>query len=391
MWAKAISDKTAEVCANAMKVLLREADLQPSVTHDLIHDAGKEWSLLHSVLPSGIVQRTKDPLDSNGIASLDKGIQSLKQTLEHIIEENGGNWVQHLQQAVRAYNRTPNSAVLGPPNQAENGASREFLIDQTNADSFEHDQKLYNKRSSAVEATKAFRTATGNKRSFNPQYGPKEIFDHIEAGRQYVVDDKGIYHLLKRILPVHAESEEPQGRLTTQRQYKVDTLRPLAEKIHATILHKATDLKLLSDRYSPKLEHEDERITFTKFLALFPELFEVVDGVVTARVVSEPVRRKRSTASGSKEAPQHEGVPPDVQGLIHNSSFSAAQLRRTDPVSAYITSYKPKVSADQRAAQAEAKNAKLAEAAAKKETKLKASVQREITKQQRQLSRLKPP
>ena len=389
MWVKAIPDKTAEVCATALQDLLQKDDLSPSQPHDLIHDAGKEWSLLYTVLPQSMTERTKDPVDPNGIASLDKGIQTLKQTLEHIIEEEGGNWVRHLQQAVRAYNRTPNSAVLGPPATAENGDSRQFLIDQANADAFEHNQNLYDKRSAEVEGPKAYRTPTGNKRSFNPQYGSKQVLASIEPGRQYVVDDKDNYDLLTRLLPVHQESEEPRGRLTSERQYKKDTLRPLAEKIHAFLINKPTDLKLLADRYTSKLE--DDRITFSAFLKLYPELFEVKDGVVYARTVSQTIKRRSAKPKEDKPEP-HQDVIKQIEDLRPSSRlFSEAQRRRSDAVSAHIMSYIPKTTAEQKAQAAEAKRKKAADAQAKKEEKLSAAVQRELEKQRKQLARLKPP
>ncbi|MEI6872576.1 MAG: hypothetical protein WCL08_09870 [Verrucomicrobiota bacterium] len=93
--------------------------------------------------------------------------------MEDIIEEQGGGWRDHLQAAISAYNRRYNSASLGPPSKAEDGGSREFLIDQTNADIMASNNDIANKRIADVQRTGHFREATGAKRGFNQQFGPK--------------------------------------------------------------------------------------------------------------------------------------------------------------------------------------------------------------------------
>ena len=91
IWAAPQDDKTPAQTNTALQKLLEEASPKPNHTHDLIHDAGMEWNRVREILPENWVERAKDPLDTNGIATLDKGIQSLKQGLEHIIEEEGGD------------------------------------------------------------------------------------------------------------------------------------------------------------------------------------------------------------------------------------------------------------------------------------------------------------
>ena len=95
IWAVAMKDKTAQETNNGLKTLLDEAKPRDDLTHDMLHDAGHEFSQIQQVLGSNWVSRVKDPLDRNGIATLDRGIQSLKKNLEDIIEEEGGDWRTH--------------------------------------------------------------------------------------------------------------------------------------------------------------------------------------------------------------------------------------------------------------------------------------------------------
>jgi len=84
LWAVPMKTKTWEETNKAMKRLISETEPMPSVedtkTHDLLTDAGLEFSRIDTIMPEGWVVRMKDPLDRQGIASLDKAIQTLKVT-----------------------------------------------------------------------------------------------------------------------------------------------------------------------------------------------------------------------------------------------------------------------------------------------------------------------
>ena len=192
-----ILDKTAQQTNAAMRTLLQEAQPKANQTHVLLHDAGQEFSSIASVLPDNWVSTVKDPLDRQGIASLDKAIQTLKSNLEDIIETKAGDWRTHLQAAVSAYNRSFNTAVLGPPNKAEDGSAKQFLLEQKNAQNIFHDGALAHKRAQAVQQTQHFREATGAKRGFNQQYGPKLHLEEVMPGGQYVKGSDSNLHLLK--------------------------------------------------------------------------------------------------------------------------------------------------------------------------------------------------
>ena len=59
----------------------------------------------------------------------------------------------------------------GAPEDVEKQPATEFRVLQNNADKFQHNKDLTNRRIKAVEDAGAFRAPTNAARSFNPQYG----------------------------------------------------------------------------------------------------------------------------------------------------------------------------------------------------------------------------
>ena len=302
LWTIATKDKTWQTTNKGMQKLLEEANTSLGQTHDILHDAGHEFDRMSDVLPPNWVERTKDPLDRQGLASLDKGIQTLKVILEDIIEEQGGDWTTHLQKAVANYNRQYNTAVLGPPNQAQNGDAREFVIDENNANNMAHNSEVQNKRVAAVQSTGYFREATGAKRAFAQQYGPKLKNEGVEGA--YVKGNDDQLHLLKRVLPVHANSAEPKGELIQPRQWKSQTLRDMAEDVHADLIGHPRSLSDLTWALDPILFEMNAKIKTRAFVKKFPDLLSirgegrqeyvhalVLSGVQKPRVIESRIAR----------------------------------------------------------------------------------------------------
>ena len=305
IWATPMKDKTWQSTNKALKKLLEEANPSPDQTHDLLKDAGNEFQRVSDVLPENWVERTKDPLDRQGIASLDKGIQTLKVILEDIIEEQGGDWTNHLAKAVSNYNRQYNSAVLGPPKDAENGQAREFLIDEENARRLASNAEIQKKRVEAVQKTGYFREATGAKRAFAQQYGPKLKAEGFDGA--YVKGSDDQLHLLKRVLPVHAGSEEPKGKLIQPRQWKSQTLRDLAEDVHDALTGNPRLVSDMAVSLDLILEKMDARIKTKAFVKKFPDLFSLQGEGRQERVhalVLSGVRKPRVVVS--KEQPRRQ-------------------------------------------------------------------------------------
>lgn len=320
LWATPLKNKTWHETNKGMKKLISEATPPPSAdddTHDLLTDAGLEFSRVELAMPSeSWVVRTKDPLDRQGIASLDKAIQTFKTTLEDLIEGKGGDWTTHLKQAVDAYNRSYNSAVLGPPKDAENKTSRQFILEKENADRISANSKIAQKRIDEVNKTGYFREATGARRAFNQQYGPKMKAEGIEGAYVKGQDEK--LHLLKRVIPVPADSEEPKGKLTQPRQYKADTLRDVAEDVHSLLIDEPLSIRDLTSKLDAVLQEVDDgKIKTRAFINKFPDLFVIKkDGkleTVHALVLSGTAKPKVTVSKSRVSAAKKEGPFPEVR------------------------------------------------------------------------------
>ena len=391
LWCAPMRDKTAQQTNAAMRTLFQEAQAKPNQTHVLLHDAGQEFSQVATVLPDNWVSTVKDPLDRQGIASLDKAIQTLKSNLEDIIEEKAGDWRTHLQAATAAYNRSFNSAVLGPPSKAEDGSAKQFLLEQKNAQNIFHDGALAHRRGEAVERTQHFREATGAKRGFNQQYGPKLHLEEVMPGGQYVKGSDGQLHLLKRVIPVHPNSGEPRGKLTQPRQYLHDTLRDLAEDLHADLIDHPRPLEDVVFTMTPKLHARGAKIKVRDFIAKYSDLFKLVGTrpVVHALVASHLAPQKPKAAVEVKPMRQKSEPVERISYGGSRGSNEAPNPSRSSQLATMFrgeTSYVPKRTAAEIAEQARKKREQVE---AEKEQRRKERLDRSVAlEQQRRQNRL---
>ena len=144
-----LQNKNAETVGRATKRAARELtgdDGNFVVTTDL----GNEFATLDRELPEA-VHRTKRPEDRNAIAVVDRGIQTLKKDLATRVARKGGQWSDHFERAARAYNARPHETVHGAPEDVEKQPATEFRVLQDNADKFQHNKDLTDRRVKAVE------------------------------------------------------------------------------------------------------------------------------------------------------------------------------------------------------------------------------------------------
>ena len=95
----------------------------------------------------------------------------------------------------------------GAPEDVERQPATEFRVLQDNADKFQHNKDLTDRRVKAVEDAGAFRAA----RSFNPQYGDVQRLGAVDS--MTVRSTEGRETLLKLALPAPG-SGNAAGRLT---------------------------------------------------------------------------------------------------------------------------------------------------------------------------------
>ena len=118
-------------------------------------DLGNEFATLDRELPEA-VHRTKRPEDRNAIAVVDRGIQTLKKDLATRVARKGGQWSDHFERAAGAYNTRPHETAHGAPEDVEKQPATEFRVLQDNADKFQHNKDLTDRRVKAVEDAGAF-------------------------------------------------------------------------------------------------------------------------------------------------------------------------------------------------------------------------------------------
>ena len=155
-----LQNKNAETVGRATKRAARELtgdDGNFVVTTDL----GNEFATLDRELPADAVHRTKRPEDRNAIAVVDRGIQTLKKDLATRVARKGGQWSDHFEQTASAYNARPHETVHGAPEDVEKQPATEFRVLQDNADKFQHNKDLTERRVKAVEDAERRRTRRG--------------------------------------------------------------------------------------------------------------------------------------------------------------------------------------------------------------------------------------
>ena len=136
----------------------------PSAPRELTGDDGNfvvttEFATLDRELPEA-VHRTKRPEDRNAIAVVDRGIQTLKKDLATRVVRKGGQWSDHFERAAAAH-----ETVHGAPEDVEKQPATEFRVLQDNADKFQHNKDLTDRRVKAVQDVGAFRAPTNAARS----------------------------------------------------------------------------------------------------------------------------------------------------------------------------------------------------------------------------------
>ena len=288
-------------------------DEMPSHFDDAVvtTDKGGEFAGLDKVLPAGAVHRYKEGV--NDIAVVDRTMQTLKKDLEDKAQTTGQGWAHNLKEVTSNYNFRPNAAVHGSPETAGEENPQTFRLYQDQAANFMHNRALTMNRKSAIEAAGAYREPIDNGgRSFKPSYGDVRNFKKFGPGGGTVEGSRGSVASLKLVRPVTRGSEEPMAHITFQKR---------------------------AERHVPgRQSHEPPE----------PE-----------PRTHEPHKRPRPNVqeggSSSSGPVQTEPPRPNVQegGSVGShepmaARFTAAQLRRSDPLSAHIMNYAPKTTEQQR-------------------------------------------
>ena len=118
----------------------------------------------------------------------------------------GEQWSDHFERAAGAYNARPHEKVYGAPEDVEKQPATEFRLLQDNADKFQHNKDLTDRRVKAVEDAGAFRAPTNAARSTATRSSWAPLTVRSTEGRET---------LLKPALPAPQGSGNAAGQLTS--------------------------------------------------------------------------------------------------------------------------------------------------------------------------------
>ena len=184
IFAKPVPNKTPISVARVLEAMLPTLPREIKI---ISSDKGNEFKKEVAELldNKGIVHRTKNVLDVNGLSVIDRAIQQIKLKIAEATED-GSEWADDLASIVAAYNKTPHQAVHGKPNRAATNDIQKFLILSDNAEKGQHNTQLLAARKKVLDKTKAFRQPKENlvktfRRGFKAKFGPVKQIERIEG------------------------------------------------------------------------------------------------------------------------------------------------------------------------------------------------------------------
>ena len=209
LWARALQSKTPGAVTKAFKEILQGQE-PPS---RLDTDSGSEFTGPFAQLleEKDIWHVVKDPQDTNGLAPLDRAIQTLKQSMfRRVVGDQDADWAANLQKTVDGYNETVHSALQGrTPEEVPDDKELQFQLRRDNAEAAVHNSEVIQARDEKLIGLGGFRVKDPKRtfaRSFQPRYGD-EVHQVVHAQEGIVLDTEGKVYKSKHTLAVPSSSE----------------------------------------------------------------------------------------------------------------------------------------------------------------------------------------
>ncbi len=225
MYARLLRTKRPAEVKDRLLEILNAARKQPQV---ISSDGGAEFTkdVSEMLTRRGIVQRFKDAGDANALGVVDRQIGLLKRKLA----ERGGWTPQNVQAAVKALNSTPKPGVLhgAAPEEVSEDPEVTFMLMQDQAKALQQNQKVADRKRTAVERTGTFRPqiALGKfKRNYQATYGDPEQVGSVGNGR--VTSTAGNTYPLKQVKVVPANASRIRGSAPVRGRVILEALRGL--------------------------------------------------------------------------------------------------------------------------------------------------------------------
>jgi len=305
-WAKTVADKSAASVLEAARALILRLEERPKVVST---DDGREYQTLGPWLQEqGIGHKTSvADTDKNALAVLDRAVQDVKARLARILASTGkGEEKQKLERALKGHNNSIHSTVHGAPNEVGKNEDIIFLNLVDNAQRFEHNAQLLDKRKAALEAQGAFRkplpgvTKDKFRRGYEAKYDKVQQVRDIKGSTVTATD--GTQVDIKLIKPVPSSSGQPPviSEENQRVQRKRDKLYDMMETIQEFIQGRTVSLRALAQHLGrQRFDLNGQQKTYKELLRsqsllgygalssairLFPEMLQLVrDGYYVKR------------------------------------------------------------------------------------------------------------
>ena len=306
VWAKTVADKSAASVLAAARVLINRLEEKPKVVST---DDGLEYQTLGPWLQEqgiGHKQSTADT-DKNALAVLDRAVQDVKARLARILASTGkGEEKQKLERALKGHNNSIHSTVHGAPNEVGKNEDIIFLNLVDNAQKFEHNAQLLDKRKAALEAQGAFRkplpgvTKDRFRRGYEAKYDKVQQVRDIKGSVVTATDGSQVDIKLVKAIP-SSSGQPPDISEENQRvQRKRDKLYDMMEIIQEFIQGRTVSLRALAQHLAKqRFDLNGQQKTYKELLRsqsllgfgaladairLFPEMLQLVrDGFYVKR------------------------------------------------------------------------------------------------------------
>jgi hypothetical protein len=214
-YAKPVRSKEPYVLRSALQAVMRE--VRGRYPASVLTDRGAEFrtAFTDELERAGIVHLGKHVADRNGLAVVDRAMQTLKRDLAVRNAQAPGDWIDRLPSAVRAYNERYHGTVHDAPDDVAAGGIPYFLTLQDNARKFAHNQEVTNRRIVRLHEAGNFRPPivgqafAGPRRVAEPRFGPVESAANatVPRGRGTIRLPDGRQVLLKALQPVRLPAE----------------------------------------------------------------------------------------------------------------------------------------------------------------------------------------
>ena len=251
----------------------------------LLTDGGPEFN--NSTFKSlcerySIDHEIKQSDDYNAMATLDRAIGVLKRTMQRFVNSKGGDWLDHMDASVNAYNDTENSGIDTEPNNMTDDIF--FSFEKANAKKITENTQVITKRRDKLLESQTYRThepgknLAGLRQRIDATTWSKDIHEVKSFPAPGIVEDQyGVQKLTKFTKPVPRDS----SAITTG----VDTLEPFARVLKTKLANRNTSLSQAAKEMKKEVGFtqtlKENKLTFKDFMRRYSQFVKTNDGRVS--------------------------------------------------------------------------------------------------------------